>query len=150
MDLDTWKMETQKIKTAVIILNWNQADLTIDCIKSVKAMDYSNYDILVAPGKDEIEDSKKMDVITGLNKNQSLNISELSGLIKQASFVVANDTGPAHIAAHLKVNGLALFGPHTTPFKVSIETEKFKTITKSNLKDIYPKDVVNYIKNFLE
>ena len=88
--------------------------------------------------------------MTLLNKNKSLNISELSGLIKRASFVVANDTGPAHIAAHLKVNGVALFGPHTTPFKVSIETEKFKTITKSNLQDISSKEVINYIKNFLD
>ena len=63
---------------------------------------------------------------------------------------MANDTGQAHIAAHLKVNGVALFGPHTTPFKVSIETEKFKTITKPNLEDISPQDVINYIKNFLE
>ena len=118
-------------------------------IKDLKVV-FSNYDILVAPGKDEIEDSKKMDVITVLNKNKSLNISELSGLIKRASFVVANDTGPAHIAAHLKVNGVALFGPHTTPFKVSIETEKFKTITKSNLQDISSKEVINYIKNFLD
>ena len=118
-------------------------------IKDLKVI-FSNYDILVAPGKDEIEDSKKMDVTTVLNKNKSLNISELSGLIKRASFVVANDTGPAHIAAHLKVNGVALFGPHTTPFKVSIETEKFKTITKSNLQDISSKEVINYIKNFLD
>ena len=118
-------------------------------IKDLKVV-FSNYDILVAPGKDEIEDSKKMNVITVLNKNKSLNIAQLSGLIKKASFVVANDTGPAHIAAHLKVNGVALFGPHTTPFKVSIETEKFKTITKANLEDISPQDVINYIKNFLE
>jgi len=45
---------------------------------------------------------------------------------------------------------VALFGPHTTPFKVSIETEKFKTITKSNLEDISSEDVINYIKKFLE
>ena len=118
-------------------------------IKDLKVI-FSNYDILVAPGQDEIEDSKKMDVITVLNKNQSLNVNELSGLIKNASFVVANDTGPAHIAAHLKVNGVALFGPHTTPFKVSIETEKFKTISKSNLQDISSEEVTNYIKKFLE
>jgi len=118
-------------------------------IKDLKVI-FSNYDILVAPGQDEIEDSKKMDVITVLNKNQSLNVNELSGLIKKASFVVANDTGPAHIAAHLKVTGVALFGPHTTPFKVSIETEKFKTISKSNLQDISSEEVTNYIKKFLE
>ena len=30
-----------------------------------------------------------------------LNIMELAGLILKASYVVANDTGPAHMAAHL-------------------------------------------------
>ena len=34
-------------------------------------------------------------------KSKSLNIMQLTGLIKKASFVIANDTGPAHIAAHL-------------------------------------------------
>ena len=85
-----------------------------------------------------------------LDNGRSLDISQLTSLIKDSSFIVANDTGPAHIAAHLKVNGVALFGPHTTPFKVSIETEKFKTIAKSNLQDISPQEVVSYIKNFLK
>ena len=53
---------------------------------------------------------------------------ELAGLILKASYVVANDTGPAHMAAHLGKRGVVLFGPHTTAKKVSIETEKFKAI----------------------
>ena len=61
---------------------------------------------------------------------------ELAGLIKKSSFVVANDTGPAHMAAHLGKNGLVLFGYHTTPKKVSIETDKFKALTVNNLKDL--------------
>ena len=42
---------------------------------------------------------------------------ELAGLILKASYVVANDTGPAHMAAHLGQKGVALFGYHTTPKK---------------------------------
>ena len=111
---------------------------------------FSSYDILVAPGNDEIDESKNLDVITILNDKKPLNISELAGLIRKASFVLANDTGPAHIAAHSKVDGLALFGYHTTPFKVSIETEKFKTIHKPNLDDISTEEVLDYLKKILK
>ena len=62
-----------------------------------------------------------------------LDIFQLSSLIKGSSFVVANDTGPAHIAAHLGVKGLTLFGKHTTAFKVSIERENFKAIQVEDL-----------------
>ena len=47
--------------------------------------------------------------------------------------MVANDTGPAHITAHLGSKGIALFGSHTTPFKVSIERENFKAIQSPEL-----------------
>ena len=63
--------------------------------------------------------------------NQQILISYQKSL--KASFVVANDTGPAHIAAHLNVKGLALFGSHTSAKKVSIETNNFKVLEKVNL-----------------
>ena len=62
-----------------------------------------------------------------------LNISQLATLIKDSSCVIANDTGPAHMAAHLNVKGLTLFGKHTTAFKVSIERENFKVIEVTDL-----------------
>ena len=75
---------------------------------------------------------------------------ELTGLILKASYVVANDTGPAHMAAHLGKRGVVLFGPHTTAKKVSIETEKFKAITVDNLSDLTAEKVYLEIKNKLE
>jgi len=66
-------------------------------------------------------------------------------LIKGSSFVVANDTGPAHISAHLGVNGLTLFGAHTTAYKVSIERENFKVIQVSDLNKLTPAKVFNKI-----
>jgi len=62
-----------------------------------------------------------------------LDISQLSSLIKESSFVIANDTGPAHMAAHLNAKGLTLFGKHTTAFKVSIERENFKAVQVDDL-----------------
>ena len=54
-------------------------------------------------------------------------------MIKGSSFVIANDTGPAHITAHIGAKGLTLFGKHTTAYKVSIERENFKAIEVSDL-----------------
>ena len=54
-------------------------------------------------------------------------------MIKSSSFVVANDTGPAHMAAHLGAKGLTLFGQHTTAQKVSVERENFKAIQVNDL-----------------
>ncbi len=68
-----------------------------------------------------------------LDNGRALDISQLSSLIKDSSFVIANDTGPAHMAAHLNVKGLTLFGSHTTAYKVSIERENFKAIQVADL-----------------
>ena len=61
-----------------------------------------------------------------------------------SSFVVANDTGPAHMAAHLGSKGLALFGSHTTAYKVSIERENFKAIQVTDLNKLSPEKVFEY------
>ena len=75
---------------------------------------------------------------------------ELSGLIKKAEFIIGNDTGPSHIAAHLGKNGVVIFGQHTTPKKVSIETDKFKAITSKDLNTLDSEKVYSEIKNKLE
>ena len=63
-----------------------------------------------------------------------------------SSFVISNDTGPAHMAAHLGCSGVVLFGYHTTAIKVSIETEKFKAISVNDLKDLSAEEVYLNIK----
>ena len=80
-----------------------------------------------------------------LNNDKPTNINQLSKVIKQASFVVANDTGPAHIAAHLNVKGLALFGSHTSAKKVSIETNNFKVLEKDNLDKLTAREVLSTV-----
>ena len=75
---------------------------------------------------------------------------ELAGLIKKSDFVISNDTGPAHMAAHLGSDGIVLFGYHTTPKKVSIETSKFKAITVKDLKDLFAEKIYALIKDQLK
>ena len=88
--------------------------------------------------------SKDINAISILNENKALSIQELATLIKDSSFVVSNDTGPAHMAAHLEAKGLSLFGSHTTAYKVSIERQNFKAIQVSDLNKLSPEKVFEY------
>jgi ADP-heptose:LPS heptosyltransferase len=104
-----------------------------ELIELIKNRLNNKYKVIVAPGPSEIDDAKSIDAISILDEEKILDISQLSTLIKDSSFVIANDTGPAHMAAHLNVKGLTLFGKHTTAFKVSIERENFKAIQVDDL-----------------
>ena len=104
-----------------------------DLIEKFKAKYNDKFKVIVAPGPNEINDSKDINALCILDSGKSLNISQLSSLIKESSFVIANDTGPAHMAAHLGAKGLTLFGSHTTAYKVSIERENFKAIQVNDL-----------------
>ena len=96
----------------------------------------NNYSILIAPGPNEIDEAKNFSANLIMENNKPINIKKLISLIDGAKFIISNDTGPAHIASHLKKKGLALFGSHTSPKKVSIENENFNTITVKDLKDL--------------
>ena len=84
-----------------------------------------------------------------LNNDNPLNISQLATLIRDSSCVVANDTGPAHMAAHLNAKGLALFGKHTTAFKASIERENFKPIQVTDLNKLSADKVFEKLEKYL-
>ena len=101
--------------------------------------------VVVAPGPSEIDDTKNIKAVSVLDKGKALDISQLASLIKESSFVIANDTGPAHISAHLGVKGLALFGKHTTAYKVSIERENFRAIQVDELEKLSSAKVLEKI-----
>ena len=118
-------------------------------IKLIKDKHNDKYKIVVAPGPSEVKDTKDINAISILNNEKILDISELSSLIKDSSFVIANDTGPAHIAAHLNAKGLTLFGKHTTAFKVSIERENFKAIQVDDLNKLSAGKVFERLSNLI-
>jgi len=101
--------------------------------------------VVVAPGPSEIDDAKNINVVSILDKGKALDIFQLASLIKESSFIIANDTGPAHISAHLGANGLTLFGKHTTAYKVSIERENFKAIQVDDLEKLSASKVLEKI-----
>ena len=121
-----------------------------ELISEIK-IDYKNkYPILLAPGPQEIEEASKLNGKVVLDDNKPVNIKTLVSLINKAKFVIANDTGPAHIASHLDKMGLVLFGSHTTAKKVSIENFNFKALTVQNLEDLSVETVLNEVKSRLD
>ena len=124
----------------IILFPFSSSHLTIkrwpyynELIKKIKSTFKNDIQILIAPGPNEITLAKDINANIILDNDKALNISQLSSLIKDSFFVISNDTGPAHMAAHLNVKGLVLFGSHTTAQKVSIERENFKAIQVSDL-----------------
>ena len=138
-DIDNIKNDN-KLKEYILLFPFCSAHLDVkkwpyynELIELIKNRFNDKYKIVVAPGPSEINDAKNIHAISILDQNEALNISQLSTLIKESSFVLANDTGPAHMSAHLGVKGLTLFGKHTTALKVSIERENFKAIQVDDL-----------------
>ena len=118
-------------------------------ISQLKSKYNRKYEIVIAPGPNEINEAKLLNGHIILNEGKSLNINQLISLIKDASFTIANDTGPAHICSHMDKSGLVLFGSHTTAHKVSIRTEKFKAISVKDLNLLKAEVVVDEIKKVL-
>ena len=121
---------------------WPHYNKLIEMIKR----EHPNLEIVIAPGPDEIEESKKVNAICITEQNKSINLMQLAGLINRSSYVIANDTGPAHMAAHLGKKGIVIFGHHTTPEKVSIETDKYKAITIDRLEDLSADKIYQIVK----
>jgi ADP-heptose:LPS heptosyltransferase len=109
----------------------------------------NEYKILTAPGPSEINDAKNVNALALLDNGRALDISQLTSLIKNSAYVIANDTGPAHITAHVGAKGLTLFGKHTTPYKVSIERENFKAIEVTDLNNLSAEKVFEKLSNNL-
>jgi len=143
-----------KLEKYIILFPFTSAHLTTkrwpyynDLIGLIEDKYKSEYKIVVAPGPDEINDAKKINALCILDNGRALDISQLSTLIKSSSFVVANDTGPAHMTSHLNVKGLTLFGTHKSAFLQSIERENFKAIQVSDLNKL---SAVKVFENLLK
>ena len=112
--------------------------------------DYKNkFPILIAPGPNEIKEASTLNAKVVTDNKNPVDLKTLISLISKAKFILANDTGPAHIASHLDKAGLVLFGSHTSARKVSIENYNFKALTVKNLKDLNVDTVISEIKSKL-
>lgn len=94
------------------------------------------YDVVTAPGPDEIDLAKSIPGHTLLGSNGFLNWFELAGVLKRACFIVSNDTGPGHVASGLGRPGLALFGAHATAARAGICRGDFQAIEVADLAEL--------------
>ena len=120
-----------------------------DLIQKLKQEFKNKYSVLLAPGPNEVEEANQLNARVVLENNQPVNIKTLMSLIYGAKFIIANDTGPAHIASHLDKKGLVLFGNHISAKKVSIENFNFKAISVKNLKDLNVERVISEVRTKL-
>ena len=128
------------------IKKWPYYSNLIELISEKYAEEYK---IVTAPGPSEINEATKINAVALLDNGRALDISQLTSLIIESSFVVANDTGPAHITAHVGAKGLTLFGKHTTAYKVNIERENFKAIEVEDLNNLSAEKVFERLSNSL-
>ena len=120
-----------------------------DLINIINEKFNNMYKVVSAPGPNEIKEASNVNALAILDNGRALDISQLSSLIKGSSFVVANDTGPAHMTAYLGSKGIALFGSHTTPFKVSIERKNFKAIQAPELSKLSAEKVFERLSEII-
>ena len=121
-----------------------------ELIQKLKQEFKNKYSILLAPGPNEIEEANELNAKVVLENNEHVRLKILISLINSAKFIIANDTGPAHIASHLDKKGLVLFGSHTSAKKVSIESFNFKAISVKNLNDLNVNTVLKEVKAKLD
>ena len=93
------------------------------------------HQVVTAPGPEEIDLCRGIPGTTLLEEGQPVDFFKLAGLARRARFVVGNDTGPTHLAAHAGAKGLALFGPHTAAAMTCID-RRFKVIEVPDLGDL--------------
>ena len=120
-----------------------------DLISMINEKLENKFKVVIAPGPSEIKEAANINALCVLDNGKALDISQLAALIKDSSFVVANDTGPAHMTAHLGSKGIVLFGSHTTPFKVSIERENFKAIQAPELSKLSSEKVFERLSEII-
>ena len=121
-----------------------------ELIQKLKQEFKNKYPILLAPGPNEIKESIELNGKIVLENNKPISIKKLISLINYAKLIIANDTGPAHIASHLDKKGIVLFGSHTSAKKVSIESFNFKAISVENLKNLDVNTVLKEVKAKLD
>jgi len=120
-----------------------------DLISRIRRDYKNNYSVLIAPGPNEFDEANTLNAKIIMDNGEPVDIKMLISLINGAKFIVANDTGPAHIASHLNKKGLVLFGSHTSAKKVSIENFNFKALSVENLADLNVDTVMEEIKRNL-
>jgi ADP-heptose:LPS heptosyltransferase len=106
-----------------------------------RALLRAGFDVVTAPGPDETGPDLPGHAVRG--PAGFLDWFQLAGVMKGARFVVGNDTGPTHLAAHLGARGLALFGPHMPAARTGVLRDGFAAIEVPDLQALPAERVIH-------
>lgn len=124
LSFDNQLFNKLRLNNKYILINVNASDLRIErrwgqknfiaLINTLK-VNYPNHQLVLigSPGERDYVASICDDIPsdTVLNLAGQTSLKELLSVIKNASLVITNDTGPMHMASALGVSTVALFGP---------------------------------------
>jgi ADP-heptose:LPS heptosyltransferase len=102
-------------------------------------------DVVTVPGPAELELCKTMPGIALTGEGEYLDFFQLAGVLNGAAFAVGNDSGQTHLAAHLGVHGLAVYGP-ITRYMNNMKRRNFSCLARENIADIRVDEVMPYFE----
>lgn len=108
----------------------------------------AGYQTVTAPGPDELELCGALPS-TMLTGDSFLDWFKLAGVLKNVAYVIGNDTGPSHLAAHLQVRGLGLFGAHLDAARTGILTRRFDVLQVKDLAALSADEVFDRVMHDL-
>ncbi len=106
-------------------------------------------EVVTIPGPDEMKLCRTIPGKMLVPAYGYYDIFKLAGIIKQASFVIGNDTGPTHLAAHLGLPGIALFGEHTASVSTGIQHTGFTVMEFGSLDELPVSGVLQQVEVLL-
>jgi ADP-heptose:LPS heptosyltransferase len=98
--------------------------------------------VFSVPGPDEMDALGALPGEVLLDGDRPLSIGQLASLLPRAAWVVGNDSGPTHLAAHLGCRGVALFGPGPSPAQTGILRDDFSALVADPLASLGPERVL--------
>lgn len=96
----------------------------------------SGRQVVTIPGPDEMALCRTIPGKMLVPEDGYYDFFALAGIVKKSGFVIGNDTGPTHIAAHVGARGLALYSGHTRPEATGIQHSQFHTMESEDLADL--------------
>ncbi|MEM7046205.1 MAG: glycosyltransferase family 9 protein [Pseudomonadota bacterium] len=91
---------------------------------------------VMIPGPAEIDEVSAFRGQVLLSDHKPLSIPQVAEVLRRAAFVVGNDTGLMHLAAHLRCYGLVLFSGMIAPRQTSVQTERLGVMQAAQIGDI--------------
>lgn len=102
--------------------------------------------VVSAPGPDDLDLCKALPGIMLLNPDgRWLDFFQLAGVQQDAAFTVGNDSGPTHLAGHMRAPGLALFGRATSSYAVNMKRNAVTCLIRDDLADITVDEVLQNV-----